>query len=146
MTDTEEEEKIATNLTLQSKINELYTGPKFDATYSLVQVHGAMMTCIILGGIVPLFYPIAFLVLVFIYYSNKYLILNFYQKYQDFNENLVLDSSRHLLIPMFLHLIVTAIALHHSRRLRPQVYYSENNLENELTLDELKDLMARADT
>lgn len=76
-----QEEKIATELTLQSKINELYTGPKFEGAYPLLQMHGIMMLSLIFGGVMPLFYPIAFMVLAFIYASNKYLILNFYQKF-----------------------------------------------------------------
>lgn len=83
----------------------------------------------------PILYPIALLVLTIVYYTNKYLILNFYQKYQDFDEKLVLDSSKHFVLPVFIHLMVNAIALHHSKILRPIELLSDGNLENEITLE-----------
>lgn len=86
----------------------------------------------------PLLYPIALVVLTVIYYSNKYLILNFYQKYQDFDEKLVLDSSQHFVLPIFIHLMVNAIALHHSKILRPEMLFSDSSLENEISLEQLQ--------
>ena len=97
-----------------------------------------MITCVIFGAVLPLLYAIAFIVLLTSYIFNKYLILNFYRNSHDFNENLVFQSNKMLLVPILIHLVFTTASLHQSSMLRDPVFYSDDNLNNEITTAQLE--------
>jgi len=124
----------------------MFTGPKFDVTIPLLHIHGMLITCVVLCGIMPLFYPLTLLVLTFVYMFNKYLILNFYQKSVDFNEHLIVNANRYVFPAIICHFMVTLGALLRSPSLRSASWFSSANFENDLTKENLKTLNIQDDS
>lgn len=84
----EDWDEVNTQLTLQSELEELYTGPQISSPFVYAQIFTTMWSCLTFSSGMPILYPIAAVFYLVMFYANKYLLLKYFSKTARFGHNL----------------------------------------------------------
>lgn len=85
----------------------------------------------------PLLYPITFIYFVIDYWANKILLMRYYQKTNQFNEELPINSKSLLFLSVFLHLVLLRVVMDTSNIFQPS-NIGEENLKTYKDIHEVK--------
>lgn len=76
----QKEEVILSKMVTQTQLNELYTGPEFDQGLVLAQIQLTMLISTVACAFAPIVLPVTLVLLTFIYWYSKYMLLKFNSK------------------------------------------------------------------
>ena len=105
-------DEVRTFKITRNSLNTLYTDDEFDAGFTQGQILLVISGCLVYCGGMPLLYPLSLLILSFIYWYNKMMILKFTKNNQTFNEIFIDNSYRWLRLAIF---ILSRRVIHFSR-------------------------------
>ena len=95
--------------TLQSELEDLYTGPQISSSFVYAQIFTTMWSCLTFSSGMPILYPIAAVFYFVMFYVNKFLLLKYFAKTARFGHNLPRQSVDYMKWGMVFHMIIGAL-------------------------------------
>jgi len=91
----------------QQELNGMFVGPEFDLAVKYAVVLNLVFSCFLYSGGMPLLNCFCFLGLLFIYWTDKYLVLRYYKKPPVYNETLNTQAVNFLPLSVIFHCAVS---------------------------------------
>jgi len=108
----DEDDKVPnTKKIRQADLEKLYTGPQIEAGEKFAQMFTSMSITLMYSCGLPVLYMISFVFFVVAYWFNKIMLMRYYQKTYEFNDELPIKSIHFLKFGTGLHFVMTIIQL-----------------------------------
>ena len=119
----------------QQELQDLYTGPQMRIGYKMSYTFTYIFVGLTYSSGLPIMYPACFLYFLMTYWFDKTCTLRFYQRSQDFNEELPMKSINLMKYAVLLH-FVFAIFIYSSSPLHSR-YLERANFSEEASAESL---------
>ena len=101
-------DEVNTKLLLQSELQELYTNPQIASFYVYAQLFTTLWSCLCFSAGLPILYPVACLSFLILYWVYKVLLVKYYAKTTQFDEDLPLKTVSFMKYAIIFHMVVAA--------------------------------------
>lgn len=107
----DEDSALNTSFHMQSQLEELYKGPQISSAYVYSQVTTLVWSVLTFSASMPFLYVVATAYFVIYYMVYHYLLLNYYSKTSQFNEDLPIFNLQYMFRGLWLHLAIGLVCL-----------------------------------
>jgi hypothetical protein len=99
---------VNTSLLLQSELQDFYTNGEIASYYVYAQIFTTLWSCLCFSSGLPIMYPVAFVSYAVLYWVYKCLLVKYYSKTTQFDEDLPLRSIDYMKYGIVFHMAVGA--------------------------------------
>lgn len=102
----------------QKDLEEIYTGPQINSGEKFAQTFTAITITMMYSSGIPLLYLIATISLFWSFWFNKVMLVRWYSRTYEFNEQLPIDSMRFIKFAFLMHFLCGGVQLSKSNILQ----------------------------